>query len=65
MICYPETASGSDISLDSRTIITNILEVIYFIEKKTNNLCLLLEYNFDYHLCIFRIQINGLLECLG
>lgn len=26
MICYPETASGSDISLDSRTIITNILE---------------------------------------
>ncbi|XP_050541697.1 mediator of RNA polymerase II transcription subunit 12 isoform X2 [Daktulosphaira vitifoliae] len=26
MICYPETASGFDISLDSKTIITNILE---------------------------------------
>lgn len=32
MICYPETASGSDISLDSRTIITNILEVLIIFE---------------------------------
>lgn len=37
MICYPETASGSDISLDSRTIITNILEVFYFVKHLLKN----------------------------